>query len=282
MKVEVFESHPPLENQGDLSIFFLGTGSAFSRKYLQTNLVAVKGRLALFIDFGTTAAGALEALGHDLSQVNHLLLTHSHADHIGGVEELALKSRYMFQKKIHLLVTKEYSKILWKESLAGGCKYNEIPKGRKYLTLEDYFHLRFFREEETMEDGRQIYEIEVEGLKIHLFRTKHIPSNGKKLSDFQLSYGMVLDEKVVFTSDTLFDLPLLSYLDKRFAPEIIFHDCQPFEGGVHASYRELNGLPKKIKEKILLVHYSDHVNEEQVKQDGFQGIGKRFHLYIFS
>ncbi len=65
--------------------------------------------------------------------------------------------------------------------------------------------------------------------------------------------------------------------------EVIFHDCQFFTGGVHASLEELKELPPEIKKKMILTHYGDNWEkfEEKVKQYGFAGLNKQHVYYEF-
>ena len=125
-----------LTNSGRLSVLFIGTGSAFSKRYFQTNVLVVKGNDHLLIDCGTLCPYALETkYGLELKKIDNLLLTHPHADHIGGVEELALVDRYVKKQKGNLVITDEFKQLLWDESLKGGLKVNEEGS----LTLDDYF-----------------------------------------------------------------------------------------------------------------------------------------------
>ena len=60
-----------------------------------------------------------------------------------------------------------------------------------------------------------------------------------------------------FTSDTRFDLSLIQHYDELFDFETIFHDCQLFTGGVHASLDGYVACPETCGEKIVLMHYED-------------------------
>jgi len=89
-----YQNPLPLTTDGHLRIIFLGVGAAFSNKMFQANIIIVKGETALFVDLGTKATLKLAEFGRSVHDVKDLLVTHSHADHIGSVEELALKRRY--------------------------------------------------------------------------------------------------------------------------------------------------------------------------------------------
>ena len=63
-----------LKNSGRLSVFFIGTGSAFSKRYFQTNVLVVKGEDHLLIDCGTLCPYALEKnYGLELKKIDNLL-----------------------------------------------------------------------------------------------------------------------------------------------------------------------------------------------------------------
>ena len=142
-----------LKNNGRLSVFFIGTGSAFSKRYFQTNVLVVKGDDHLLIDCGTLCPYALEKnYNLDLKQIDNLLLTHPHADHIGGVEELALVDRYVKKQKCNLVITDDFKNLLWNESLKGGLKVNEEGP----LTFDDYFNQ--IKPQEIMDAPFEMFE----------------------------------------------------------------------------------------------------------------------------
>lgn len=273
----------PLKNNGELTLYFLGCGSAFAKTLYQNNAVIIKGNTSIFIDFGTRAPEALSRLELNVSNIDNLILTHSHADHIGGVEEIALMNRYFYNKKPKLYITRLYKDILWNESLAGGCKYSERNNG-EFLKLEDFFELKFPKKiklKYEFSEDRDISEVNIEGINIIFFRTKHIPSGVSKLEDFHISYGLLIDKKIIFTSDTIFDPEIIDIFSKNFEIIAIFHDCQFFPGGVHASYEELKTLSSEIKEKMFLMHYGDTYSKINPENDGFAGFAKQNFFYSF-
>ena len=62
--------------------------------------------------------------------------------------------------------------------------------------------------------------------------------------------GVLLDDHVLFTSDTQFDPELLEEFDSKHSLSAIFHDCQLFTGGVHTGIEELATLPAELKQKL--------------------------------
>lgn len=276
----------PLVNDGYLSIFFLGSGSAFSKKLYQNNIIITKGDSSIFVDFGTKAPIVLDRLGLNVSNIDNLIITHSHADHVGGVEEIALMNRYFFNKKPNLYITKRYKNILWNETLAGGCKYSEYKKDKTFLSIEDFFNIEYFDNLNFKNklDNRNFYHKKINGIDIILYQTKHMPSDLPKNADFKLyhlSYGLLIDKKIVFTSDTIFDPDLLFFLEEHYKIEYYFHDCQFFVGGVHAAYDELKTLPDTIKRKMFLMHYGDRFHDYDPEKDGFAGFVKQWYFYNF-
>ena len=126
MKTRPFISNIELTTNGHLSLFFVGTGNAFTKTAFQTNLLIIKGKSHLLVDCGTLCSYAFENVYNGrISDIKNLLLTHPHADHIGGVEELALAGKYITKRKINIVITDEFEKALWNESLRGGIQYSE-------------------------------------------------------------------------------------------------------------------------------------------------------------
>jgi ribonuclease BN (tRNA processing enzyme) len=134
------KGHPAqsLVNDGSLDLTFVGSGSAFSKVFYQNNLLVVKGGSHLLIDCGSRAPQALSQIGLSVGQVSNYLITHTHADHIGGLEEVMLVNRFALRKKTTMVVTEKLRKVLWAMSLRGGAAFNEAIDGR-YLEFGDFW-----------------------------------------------------------------------------------------------------------------------------------------------
>ena len=280
MRIEFYKEKLPLSNEGSLSIFFIGTGSAFSKKLYQTNILVVKGSDHVLIDCGATCFRSLADVNVSPADIKNVYITHSHADHIGGLEELFMTARYMAQYKPNLIIGEKYQKILWEESLQGGSAYSEI-KNDTPLGIEAFCNIQ--RPVECPNHPREMFEVAVGSIHLRFVRTRHIPDNAKSWRDAQLSYSVILDERVLFSSDTQYDPELLEEIETRYNTEYIFHDCQLFTGGVHASLDELGQLPASLKRKTFLMHYGDEWEkfDQQRYKLGFLAWAKQHHAYIF-
>lgn len=266
---------------GRLEVAFLGVGAAFSRTMLQSNLLAVKGRTHLLVDMGTKAPMALHAAGLSVLDIGNLAVTHSHADHVGGIEEWCLKARYGAPRvrggevggyRPNLFVTAEYARILWEATLRGGLSHAKDACGGARMELEDYVALRPC--EPIPGYGRPVFRAVVgdgaDAIDLKLMRTTHIPGCPLGSPEAFYSVGALLDDRVFVSGDTIFDPGLIEEFGA--GADAIFHDCQEFRGGVHASYEELASLRPGLKEKMFLYHLADGEREAFAPEaDGFAG-----------
>ncbi|MFA6536200.1 MAG: MBL fold metallo-hydrolase [Candidatus Paceibacterota bacterium] len=271
-----------LTNDGNLEVFFIGTGSAFARKHFQTNLLLIKGKEHLMVDFGMTGPLALATTARlDHGEINNLLISHSHADHIGGLECLALNRRYVgipFQKrpKLKMIITEAYQEVLWDRSLRGGMEWNEEEENsHKRLCFTDFFDP--IRPGWLKKQPREVYEVNFGGMHIEMFRTKHIPDKAPDWQASFVSFGLFIDGHVFISMDTRFDEDLIhEYADRS---SVMFHDVQFFPGAVHAPLAELRTLPPEVKAKMHLMHYADNWETQDIT--GFAGWVEQGVRYIF-
>ena len=269
-----------LSNAGELSLTFVGSGGAFSKKYFQNNLMVVKGEDHLLVDCGTRTPEALALLGLSVGKVRNYLITHTHADHIGGLEEVMLVNRYGLHQKSTMVVTERLRKILWSMSLRGGSSWNEV-HGGKPLAFEDFWDTITPRR--VPGGKRELSEASVGSIALRLFRTMHIPDSSRDWRSSFPSYGLVIDGRILYTSDTRYDPAMVCALDREYGFEAIFHDCQFFTGGVHASLEEIAGLPEGIRARTRLMHHGDNVGdfEGRIRELGFLGLAEQWKTYSF-
>ena len=282
MHIEKMKDKLSLTNSGELSLFFLGTGSAFTKTNFQTNLLVIKGKDHILIDCGSLCSRALKKYGQSIKNIENFHITHSHADHTGGLEEAAFMNMYGANKTINMYITSEFRDILWENTLKGGLSYSEYSNGPN-LTFNDYFKLKPLKVLSVVEGSpRPLYEANCGSINLKIFRTIHVPNRTGGWNETFNSTGVVIDDKIIFTGDTIFDRELLDWLCKRFpAIEAIYHDCQMFKGGVHAFYGELLTLPPEMRKKIFLCHYSDVRKGFTPRRDGFAGFAIPGVYYVF-
>lgn len=279
MKIQALKDNLLLQNNGGLSFFTVGVGSAFSKRHFQNNILVIKGDDHILIDCGTLCPFAFHSYKTPITNVKNLLITHSHADHIGGLEEVALMGRYVTKQKPNMVITDTYKKLLWNQSLRGGNSYGEFTNGR-FLGFDDYFNQ--LKPKLISKKPRPMYEINIGSINIKMFRTEHIPEKAGSWSQSFYSLGVIIDDRILFPSDTRFDKDMILYLLKKFPKiEYIFHDCQFYTGGVHASYDELKTLPDDIRQKVILCHYGDNFDPYTPEKDGFYGFAKQGCYYNF-
>jgi len=294
---------PTLRQEDDrLRLFFIGVGSAFSRLHNQTNFLILKGEDHVLVDLGAKGPQALkDVAGLSVNDIRVTLATHSHADHIGGYEEMGILGRYLGVRKLGLpkpkmIVTEEYQRILWDCSLRGGMEWNEaldehgkpadttvLAGGRRILdavgrklNFSDYFEP--VRPLWMQMQPREKYEISVGSIRLEMFRTKHIPEQSPDWESSFWTCGLCIDGRIFFSGDTRFDPELV---DEYKDCEWFIHDCQLHPGAVHAYYGELLDLPEPIRKRMMLVHYGDSWPDFKPKKDGFHGFMEQGVQYVF-
>lgn len=274
------ESPLSLTNDGQLSIFALGCGSAFARTLGQNNFLIIKGDVHLLVDCGTKTPTRLRKLGVEVTEIRNILLTHSHADHIGGLEEVMLMGRYVAGRKPTALIEERYQRRLWNDSLKGGAASNERHDG-KFLGFDDFWEI--VRPTPNPSLPRDAASFSIGDLNVTIFRTNHFPEQAMNWQTAAYSVGLLLDNRVLFTGDTKFDSDLISDFDQHFPIEWIFQDAQFFTGGVHASVDELDTLPAHVKERMLLMHYADSWKDKvpDIENRGYHGFVQEYCYYDF-
>ncbi|SMG14004.1 MBL fold metallo-hydrolase [Paenibacillus aquistagni] len=218
-----------------IQIQMLGTGSAFAKRYYNNNAMISTSKQTFLIDCGITAPLAIHQIEQSFNDFEGVLVTHLHADHIGGLEEYAFQMKFLHQRRPKLFIANTLLEPLWEHSLKAGMTQPGID------CIEDVFEV-------IPIIPAQAHEITPE-LKVEWMETPHIP--GKQ------SYSLLINDTFFYSADIRFQPDLLQSLVEQ-GVHTIWHDCQlEGEGEVHATIKELLTLPPSIQSKILLMHYGD-------------------------
>lgn len=234
-----------------MKIKFIGTGSAFTMKSFQSNIVITENDRNLLFDAGGDVRFALDEQGMSYKDINAMYLSHQHADHIGGVEYVAFCSHFdpSVEHKVQLFGNSKLLRDSWKNSLKGGL---ESIQG-KVFALEDYFDVSMIPE-----NGKFIWEDNI----FETVQAVHI-MNGRSIVP---TYGLMITaksgKKVYLTGDTQYCPNQI--MDFYKEADVIIQDCEtyPFKSGVHANYEDLKTLPVDIKAKMHLVHMNDNIFQD--------------------
>ena len=243
---------------------WIGTGSAFNPILGHTSfLVSSAGPRTLLVDCGATVPLKLIELNL-ISRITDIVVTHTHADHIGGLEGLAFYLHFALGRKgaerpALYFPSASLAEEIWEHALRAGMAKSQDQDGQPCsASIETYFDVRIGR------------EVAVAGLpSATLFETRHIAGLE--------NYGLEFDNGVFYSGDTV-ELP-------PHHPRVIFQDCQMARNGggdVHISYEELlEGLPKAVRAKTYLTHLNATHPERDPAGDGFAGYvmpGQAFHF----
>ncbi|WP_411343120.1 MBL fold metallo-hydrolase [Paenibacillus sp. WLX1005] len=219
-----------------ITLQMLGTGNAFAKKYYNNNALVHADDYTLMIDCGITAPIALHELGKEIPEIDSILISHIHGDHVGGLEEIGFRGYFVHQRKPVLYIASPLIRPLWDNTLSGGMSQEGIER------IEDVFDVKPLVAEHPVQLSP--------GLKIELIQTPHI--EGKN------SYSVLINDTTFYSADMKFQPQLLEHLVYERGVRTILHDCQLYPPGiVHTTLDELLSLPQDVRATIKLMHYND-------------------------
>lgn len=224
-----------------LSIRVVGVGDAFTSRYYNACFLVESGATRLLVDAPPALARALADLGArggeplGLGDVDGVLITHLHGDHVGGLEQLLFYRRFVTGRRVRLHAAPEVLAGLWETRLKGGMDTLMHPDGsRAALALSDYADVVPLGPGENA-----IGELSVTWRPtIH-----HIPTSALRFAAGGKSFG--------YSADTAFDPSLVAWLGQS---DLFFHETNL---GVHTPLASLVGLPAEVRGRMRLIHYPD-------------------------
>lgn len=249
--------------------------SNFVLEFLQPS-----GIYRLVVDFGNDFRHSLKNSGFGLSDIHGYYCSHPHADHIGGIESIALShlfNPYYRPGKLEWLKNSEGKSDLVAKRLSNG---EQIPaefkpdlfghisvlnelwsaaragletiQGVPNVNLETYFNVHLMADNKPlkMQDGDRTWEI-------YTVVSVHVNAGYRQMP----AYGLMLkssDGKTVFMpTDTQFMTPRQVALYYETA-DIIYQDCETGpRSDVHPHIDDLRTLSPQIKQKCILYHFNE-------------------------
>lgn len=227
-----------------LTLVPLGVGDAFAGLYYSTCLaLRAEGRWLLVDCPHPIRKMMLESeVELDVPDVDGVVLTHLHGDHVSGLEGFAFFSHFVCQRPVQLLAHPKVAEPLWPRHLAVSMGHlidaDAAPLPQK--TFGDYFDHTPLSLTEPVRFGP--FEIESR-VTVH-----HITTTALRIRAGGRSVG--------YSADTAYDPGLIEWLSEA---DLVIHETN---FGAHTPYEKLAALPEDLRARMRLVHYSDLFDTE--------------------
>jgi ribonuclease BN (tRNA processing enzyme) len=227
----------------------LGVGEAFTARYYTSAYVVGIDDDWLMLDcphpvrkmLREASIAAALPTPLDLHQIHAVAISHLHADHCSGLEDLGYYSFFVLGRRAKLLMHPATLARLWEGLLAAGMELVQSnphePPLKKQLV--DYFELVNLDEAHPVKCGP---------FSVECRRTIHsVPTFALRIT----AGGRVLG----YSADTAYDATLIKWLA---AADLIVHEAtSTIHTGVHTPYEMLAALPLAVRSKMRLTHYPD-------------------------
>lgn len=226
-------------------ITFTGIGSAFNTTMGNTSGYIKRGHDLMLIDCGSSVFKTMNEMRLlvGLKEL-HVLITHTHSDHVGSLGDLILYAYYVLGIKTHIYFPHKES-IQTLMTLFGA--------------LEDQYIIHEAKKE-------QIYDGALKGLTIEFLIADHVPNIP--------TYGFLIafEGKKIYYSGDAITLPediLKAFMEGDIMK--IYQDASFNEnpGHVHMSLRRLvEKIPEQHRSRVFCMHLDDRAMIEQIHKAG--------------
>jgi ribonuclease BN (tRNA processing enzyme) len=223
-------------------VVVLGAGDSFSETHHPTALLLVCDGWRLAIDCPDMYRSVLLDAAQrskrplSLSEIDHVLITHVHGDHMNGLEGVAFYKHFVEGKRVNLVTSPEVRATIWDQRLKASM--GSLWDGTVFRSMgfDDYF-------EHVPLDWSGA--VDVGPFRIRARRTiHHVPTSALYIEAAGRSLG--------YSSDTAFDPALIRFLEPA---DLVIHETN--FGPAHTPYSALAALPVELRGKMRLVHYPD-------------------------
>jgi ribonuclease BN (tRNA processing enzyme) len=211
-------------------------------KHQSTALLLVCDGFLLAIDCPDMYRSVLRLAGErcgralSIADIDHVLITHVHGDHMNGLEGFAFYKHFVESKRVKLVTSPEVRIAIWDERLRASMSTLWDGQQFRQLGFDDYFeHVPL----------SWTNEITIGPFRIRSRRTiHHVPTSALLVE--------AAGRKLGYSSDTAFDPELIAFLEPA---DLIIHETN--FGPAHTPYSSLAALPAEIRARMRLIHYSD-------------------------
>ncbi|MCB8882787.1 hypothetical protein ACELLULO517_21255 [Acidisoma cellulosilytica] len=243
-----------------IELYPLGVGDAYTERFWFSHMMLVVDGRKIFIDCPPYIPKMLaenNRIGEKkvvLDDYRELIVTHMHADHVGGIEELSYQQYFRTDNPMKMYAPQWLLQDIWSHLRPA---MEESCRGDGGLASLDWYF-----DPIPMQNPHDMGGFKVE----HRF-TKHYPRTLAYLFDFG-------NFKLGYSSDAGFDPEHIAWLDQA---DVVLHDCcfgpMVERGGdvhiFHASREQLLTLPKQFQEKTFLYHYADKAYDQDPAQPNY-------------
>lgn len=230
-------------NSSPMTLEFIGCGNSTSEDFGNSSaVITLANNKKMVIDFGFTAYRAYKNKFKSLPDA--VYITHTHLDHIGGLQSLYYDA--LFTKKDPIKLFIHYRQVGMLHNIMG--RLENTVAGHA-VNFYDAFQLTPVSDEFWFENT-----------KFSVFEARHHAPH--------FSHGISVKGRFAFTGDTK-PIPeaLLSIASQG---EVIFHDLSVHEQPSHTFLKELKSYPDHLLRNMIFYHLHSNKDVEMVESEGYR------------